>query len=220
MQACNANVTSKSGLAHTAACTPPPPPPDPPPFPIQLRTSGDPNDMIGPSGAGTVHWVQGSQRLPYTYTAIFQNEATASAPAYQVLVTDKLDGTKLDLATVTLGPVRFGNHVVTPPAGVQVWSTRVDLRPAQNAFVDVAGALDPATGVLTWDLATVDASTGQPITDAINGFLPPDKGAPEGDGSVSFTVTPNSGAAERSTDHEPGDHRVRHQQADRHADVG
>ncbi len=34
------------------ACPPPPPPPPPPPYPVELRVSGDPNDMIGPGGAG------------------------------------------------------------------------------------------------------------------------------------------------------------------------
>ena len=170
----------------------PPPPPDPPPFPIQIRSSHDPNAIIGPSGAGAAHWVRGASTLPFTYTTLFQNEASATAPAYQVLITDRLDPTRLNLATLSLGPIRFGTHAIAPPAGIQAWSTQVDLRPGKDELVDVSASLDRATGVLSWNFATIDAATGQPLTDPFNGFLPPDTAPPAGDGSVSFSVVPKA----------------------------
>jgi hypothetical protein len=72
------------------------------------------------------------------------------------------------------------------------WTARVDLRPAQNAFVDVSAGLDTATDTASWKLTTINATTGQPITDVINGFLPPDTSPPDGDGSISFDVTPKA----------------------------
>jgi Calx-beta domain len=180
------------GLIIPSFCPLPNPPP-PPPFPIELRSSLDPNDMVGPTGPGAEHWVAGTGRSPYTYTATFQNKPSATAPAYQVVVTDQLNRRLFHLSTLRLGPVRFGTHILTPPPGLQSWSTRVDLRPAHNVFVDISGRLDATTGVVTWTFTTINASTGQPITDAVNGFLPPDQTPPEGEGSVSFTVTPAAG---------------------------
>lgn len=172
---------------------PPPQPPPPPPFPVQERQSEDPNDMVGPAGPGAKHWVARTGRSPYTYTATFQNKPSASAPAYRVVVSDALSRSHFRLSTLRLGPVRVGTHLIAPPPGLQHWSTRIDLRPAHGAFVDVSGGLNASTGVVTWTFETIDASTGQPITDAIEGFLAPDRTPPEGDGSVSFTVTPRSG---------------------------
>jgi hypothetical protein len=130
---------------------------------------------------------------PYTYTAIFENEPTASAPAYQVRVVDKLDPSRLNLNSLRLGPVRFGSHAVVPPPDVQNWSTQVDMRPAENIRVNVAAGLDRKSATLTWVLTAIDGNTGQPVTSATSGFLPPDSVPPEGDGAVSFTVTPKAG---------------------------
>ncbi len=47
--------------------------------------------------------------------------------------------------------------------------------------------------MLTWLPRAIDASTGQPVTAATSGFLPPDRHPPEGEGGVSFTVTPKPG---------------------------
>lgn len=158
---------------------------------IIVKYSGDPNEMSGPAGPGKVHYLNGA-RTPYTYEAHFQNVPTAGAPAYRVVVTDKLDTARIDPATVTLGPVTFGGHVVTPPAGLQSYSTSVDLRPASNELVDVAGAVNRTTGVITWVLGAVDPTTHQLVTSATGGFLPPDTAPPDGEGTVSFTAMPTA----------------------------
>jgi hypothetical protein len=155
--------------------------------------AGDPNDMSGPAGPGSLHYLSGA-RVPYTYTASFQNVPTASAAAYRVTVTDQLDASKLDLSTVSLGPVTFGSHLISPPAGVQGFSTTVDLRPASNQIVAISGTLDRSSGVISWTLASVDPVSHQPITDPTLGFLPPDTAAPEGEGTVSFTALPTAAA--------------------------
>ena len=54
-------------------------------------------------------------------------------------------------------------------------------------------ALNRATGVLSWQFSTIDATTGEPITGVSGGFLPSDSSPPEEDGSVSFSVNPNAG---------------------------
>jgi hypothetical protein len=182
-------------IAHAAGCNDQPQPPDPPPFPTELTPSNDPNQMVGPAGAGAKGWIRGSPRRLFTYTTLFENMPTAAAPAATVTVTDRLDPTRLDLSTLALGPVRFGSHVLTPPPGVRSWTTQVDLRPAQNDVLDIAGALDPKAHVLTWTFTTIDAATGRLDTNPAHGFLPPDNAAGAGEGSVSFTVLPVAGLA-------------------------
>jgi hypothetical protein len=67
------------------------------------------------------------------------------------------------------------------------------MRPAENIRVNVAAGLDRKSATLTWVLTAIDGNTGQPVTSATSGFLPPDSVPPEGDGAVSFTVTPKAG---------------------------
>lgn len=153
--------------------------------------AGDPNDMSGPSGPSKRHYLNGA-RVPYTYEADFQNLPTASAPAARVVVTDKLDAARLSPASVALGPVSFGKTTFAPPAGLQSFSTEIDLRPGKNELVDVSGALDRGNDTITWTFTTIDPNTHQPVTDASAGFLPPDVTAPEGEGSVSFTALPTA----------------------------
>jgi hypothetical protein len=202
-----ADLDARKNYVFNILC-PPPPRPKPgrkPPthhkpkyhkpnrFHVGERSSLDPNQMSGPPGAKAANWVPGSPLVPFTYTAEFQNTPSALAPAFRVVVTDQLSASQFNLATLSLGPVRFGTHLVTPPPGLQSWSTRVDLRPAQNEFVVIAGGLDRATALLTWTFTTIDAATGQPITDPFSGFLPPDTSPPQGEGAVTFTVTPVAG---------------------------
>ena len=104
--------------------------------------SHDPNDKSGTQGVGAAHFVLPA--APLGYAISFENMITATAPAQTVLLTDPLDGSKLDLATFTLGAMRFGDTVVTPPAGRSQFSTEVDLRPAKNLLVQIEAGLDRA----------------------------------------------------------------------------
>jgi hypothetical protein len=165
-------------------------------------SAGDPNDMIGPSGPTGRHYLGGASRR-FAYEAHFQNLPSASAAAYRVVVTDKLDTARLDPASVTLGPVTFGSHTITPPHGVQSFTQDIDLRPAHNEVVHAVGAFDRRSAVITWVLSSLDPVSHQPVTDAAAGFLPPDKHVPDGEGTVSFSAAPTAagvrnGAATRN----------------------
>ena len=50
-------------------------------------------------------------------------------------------------------------------------------------------------GLLTWRFTSIDPDTGQPTEDPLAGFLPPNIIAPEGEGSVFFTVMPKQNLA-------------------------
>jgi hypothetical protein len=82
----------------------------------------------------------------------------------------------------------FGDHTVTPGAGVSRYSGGVDLRPEQNLIVVFDAGLDADTGLAQWRLTSVDPETLQFPEDPLAGFLPPNVTQPEGEGSVTFTV--------------------------------
>lgn len=154
-------------------------------LPIEVITPDDPNAKVGPSGAGKAHYVLPNRTMPYTI--MFENKPTASAPAREVVVTDRLDGAKLNLATFALGPVWFGDRVLTPPPGLRAWSGSIDLRPAKQAIVTVDAALD-ASGLATWHFKTIDPATQTFPEDPFAGFLPANSSPPIGEGAVTFSV--------------------------------
>jgi hypothetical protein len=161
------------------------------PNPIQIITSGDPNDKVGNKGAGSPQYVRSGQAT--NYSIYFDNIPTATAPAQKVMVTDQLTSSVVDMSTVSLGKISFVNNLITPPstplATIGTYSTNVDLRPAQNLIVNIVVALNQNTGILTWTYTSLDPSTMQPTTDPLAGFLPPGT-----EGSVSFSVTPKPAA--------------------------
>ncbi|MET0622696.1 MAG: CSLREA domain-containing protein [Pyrinomonadaceae bacterium] len=154
--------------------------------------SQDPNDKVGPQGVEEAHFINGAQ--PSSYVVFFENKPEATAPAQDVVVTDQLDLTKFDLSTFQLGPISFGkDKFVAPPPGLSQWMTDVDLRPANNLIVRVNAGLNPQTGIVRWSFISLDPATMQPTDDPTAGFLPPNKTAPEGEGSVLFNVSPKAG---------------------------
>ena len=154
------------------------------------NTSIDPNDKGGPSGDNSA-----SRYLrpisPFLYTVAFENQASATLPASQVVVTDQLDPTKVNLATLTLGTITFGTTVISLPGGTNNFNTTHSINSSMS--VRIQGSLDTGTGLLKWTFTTIDPSTGLPPSDPTVGFLPPDANGVEGQGSVLFAVMPLSG---------------------------
>jgi hypothetical protein len=153
----------------------------------------DPNEKVGSLGAGAGHYVTGVD--PLRYVVLFENVATATAPAQEVVITDQLDATTLDLSTFSLGPMTFGERTVVPPPGLQEFTAAVDLRPAQNLLCDIDTRLDSVTGLLTWRLTSIDPATGDLPEDPNLGCLPPNATPPAGEGGIVFTVKAKAGLA-------------------------
>jgi len=158
---------------------------------LQVVRSRDPNEKVGSLGSGVVRYVSAEE--PLRYAVFFENESAATAPARQVIITDELDPTQLDLSTFSFGPLAFGDQLITPDAGLTAFATRLDLRPKKNLIVDIDARLDPTKGVVTWRFTSLDPVTGQPPDDPQGGFLPPNINQPEGEGSLLFTVMPKTG---------------------------
>ena len=81
-----------------------------------MTNSRDPNEKAGPDGFGAQRFIEGDEPLPYVVR--FENVASATAPAQVVRITDQLDPTEVELSTVSLGPVHFGDVFAGPPPGL------------------------------------------------------------------------------------------------------
>ncbi len=171
---------------------PPPTPPSPqPPMPIHPKKSSDPNVKLGPAGFGSNHYIAPNE--PLSYQINFQNETNATAPAQEVVVTDSLS-TNLDWSTFELWQIGFNNVTIDVPPGLQTFTTNVSVSTDPNP-VQVTANLDPNTGTVTWTMESINPATGQLVTDPLAGFLPPDNTNGDGEGFVSFVVSPNTGLA-------------------------
>jgi RHS repeat-associated protein len=150
----------------------------------------DPNFISGQSGYGPQGFVNLETSLPYQIA--FENEPDATAPAQTVTVTQQLDPS-LDWSTFQLGDFGFGGQTYSVPDGRQFYSTRIDARRTVGVFVDVTASFDEETGLLTWTFKSIDPTTmDQPTGNLLEGFLPPDKTAPQGQGWVSYFVQPRT----------------------------
>jgi hypothetical protein len=156
-------------------------------------TSVDPNDKVGSSGSGVEHWISSQEFVKYTL--FFENLETATAPAQEVVIGDKINLERLDASTFGFGPIAFGNRLITPPQGLKDFTTDVDLRPEKNILVRINAHLNMGTGTITWSFVSLDPATGQPIDDPLLGFLPPNVNAPEGEGQVNYMVKPRQSLA-------------------------
>ncbi len=148
--------------------------------------SFDPNDKIGPTGTGLNQFVSDSRFLEYLIH--FENVDTATASAQNILIIDTLDVTKFDLSTLQLGLISLGDTIIRLPAGTKHFSTNIDLRPNNDLVVRITADLNEETGVLTWNFNSLDPITLTPTNNPLAGFLPPNITAPEGEGSVFYSV--------------------------------
>jgi hypothetical protein len=147
--------------------------------------SFDPNIKLGPASYNTNRYIAAKE--PLNYVTHFENLATATAPAYRVVVTDTIDKSVLDIASFQFGSV--GIAQVTYPVFSSKDSFVMDIPITGRAIVArVKGNVDTATGIVTWLFSSLDSSTMQLIVDQANGFLPPNIDNISGNGSVSFTV--------------------------------
>ena len=163
---------------------------EPPPVSDVAQTevleSADPNDKTGLQGAGEAHFVRPDERLRYVIR--FENLAAATAPAQEVLVRDTLDARVLDLSTVELGDIRFGSRRVPVAPGRADFFERVPLGTDGRLELLVDAHLVPETGIVTWRFTTLATATAGLPDDPLDGFLPPNRTSPEGEGSVSLSV--------------------------------
>ena len=160
-----------------------------PPLQVTPKSSYDPNLKVGPETGTPQGYVSAQQ--PLTYEIGFANEATASAPAQEVTVTDALSP-NLDWSTLQLQTIGFNNVSLTLPSGAQAFTTQTNVSTDPNPVL-VTASFDPSTGLLSWDIKSTDPATGGLVEDVLAGFLPPDNAQGAGEGFVTYTVKPKPG---------------------------
>ena len=154
----------------------------------------DPNEKAGPEGVGSERAVTVSDEL--RYTVYFENLPAATAPAQEVVITDRLDP-DLDWTTFRFDEIAFGDRVIPVADGAYQLQTRqtvADYREGVDKewWVDIASEINPLTGQVEWTFRTLDPETGELPEDALAGFLPPNDETGRGEGHVVFSIRPNS----------------------------
>lgn len=154
---------------------------------LAVLASLDPNEKVGFSGVGDERFIGDFD--PLSYEILFENLPSATASAQTVVITDEIDPA-LDIDSIMLGPVAVGDEELRPPLGrlEGSWTGYLDLVIEAGIVVRVDVALDKATRTLTWTFSAIDHNTGEPTTDPLEGFLPPNTSPPEGQGRVSFSA--------------------------------
>ncbi len=149
----------------------------------------DPNDIIGPAGAGPQQFISKSGTDAYTIN--FENSPTATAPAQEITITQQLDP-NLNWQTFRLTGFGLGSQTTTLSGNQAFYSGSLNLQATDGCDVQVTAGVNVATGVVTWNFQAIDPSTGQAPLNPEIGLLPPDDAEGHGEGFVSYTVQPNA----------------------------
>ena len=185
-------------------CEDPPPPPPKPPKPPKPPGGPDGGDGSGRGdrahdpnakytiGYGEAGYVRPDEPLIYTIT--FENIADAGLPAQRVIITDQLSD-RLDWSTFELLAAGFNRTSFAIPPGLQRYTRLANVATDPNP-VKCDFRLNPATGLFTIDLRSVDAVTGGFPRDSLAGFLPPNDDLHRGEGFVTFMIRPKPGQAD------------------------
>ena len=196
-------VGELSGQGTPPASVPPnppdsPPSPDPPVPPTDETdnddagnsASRDPNEKTGPGGYGDAGYIVEDTLL--SYRVDFENDATATAPAQVVTVTDQLDS-DIDWTTFELTEIGFGDQLLAVPAGSQHFETSVPMSYEGVDFeVQIDAGIRAATGEVFANFYSIDPDTGLPPVVTI-GFLPPEDDTGRGMGHFNYIVRPKTG---------------------------
>ena len=149
---------------------------------VRAVSSLDPNEICGPAGYGADNYVC---KQDFSYSIKFENKASATAPAQEVLITDTLDRTKFDLAGIQFQSFSIGDSIYTVQQSGTAFAAELDW---DSVIVRVTGSMDTLSGVVSWQFVTLDRNNREPVSNPDAGFLKPNKNTPEGEGSVSFTI--------------------------------
>ena len=160
--------------------------------PKELRVKGvgsyDPNEMIGPYGYDdNAHYIQPIGSMGYTIT--YENKSTATAPAHEVYVTDKLDLSKYDPESFAFTSFGWADTTLVVGGSYTKDFTR-DVKykvNGQDIIVRVSGTFDQETGDANWSMVSLDKN-GKEIEDADLGYLLPNNADHVGEGFVAFSI--------------------------------
>ncbi len=161
---------------------------------IDLYTviANDPNDKVGNEGYTPQRYIKSTEELHYGI--FFQNTDTATGSAQVVNIIDTLDLTKVDKHSFYFESITAGNMLVVIPDSIKIQSldSIYKSEPINGTYVHIKSTFDTTTGVVRFTLTSLDTTTLLPVTNPLDGFLPPDTSKFDGNGLVSYKVTPIS----------------------------
>jgi RHS repeat-associated protein len=156
----------------------------------KLVGAHDPNGLIGPAGYGTANYL--GTNVTFAYQINFENASNATAPAQVVVITNAIPS-DLDLSTLQISGIGFGDHFLSIPAGSQHYEHTEHLIFNDTAFdVNIEASVDYATRQVRVTFDSIVPLTGLPPSVDV-GFLPPEDGTGRGDGYLAYTIRPVSG---------------------------
>ena len=161
--------------------------------------SYDPNEMIGPAGYDeNAHYIKPIHNMAYTIT--YENKSTATAPAHEVYINDKLDASKYDLSTFGFSSFGWAGQTWTIGGSNTKEFTR-DIPYTVNGteiMVRVSAEFDAKTGEVNWSMISLKKN-GDEIDDPDLGYLLPNNDNHDGEGFVSFNIEHKPNPANGST---------------------
>ena len=161
--------------------------------------SYDPNEMIGPSGYDdNAHYIKPINNMAYTIT--YENKSTASAPAHEVYVNDKLDLSKFDPESFGFTSFGWADTTIVVGGSYTKDFTR-DIKyqvNGQDIIVRVSGKFDTETGEANWSMISLTTG-GNEIDDPDLGYLLPNNDSHAGEGFVTFSINHKASPATGST---------------------
>ena len=145
-----------------------------------------PNDLTSSAGVGDGHWITPNQTIGYQLQ--FAN-AKPGNPDQTVTINQTLDP-NLDPTTFAFGDIRLGSTVVQVPAGLQTFSTVINIVTASGTSLQVSINATLTSGTASWTFQAIDPATGLAPTDPTVGFL-----SYLDNGEVDWSVRPKAGLA-------------------------
>jgi len=158
----------------------------------RIVASWDPNDITGPLGVTEEHFQDSDRPLPYPYRIRFENLEEATAPAYQVVITQQLNES-LDWSTFELLDFGFGNLHFEIPRGLSNYSKRIDLRPELDLLLDFKTGIDTRSGIASWTFTSLSPDTLDIPIDPPLCSLPPNVESPRDQGFINSSTLPTTG---------------------------
>lgn len=152
--------------------------------------SMDPNIKYGPHGFEKDNFINGD--ISMNYIINFENSDTATAPAAQVVIIDKIDTSKFDKSTIKFLSFGFNNsnYLIDTPADSFTYD--IDLRPVKNTILRVLGYFEDSTSLLYVKFLSLNPYS-MSVTEVLSdGFLNPNLKNREGEGFIMFSIMPKA----------------------------